>query len=57
VPQLLGEVPPGESILATAILDVGCAEDGRAAWNQPPQAPRISDLEAIVRAGDARFPS
>jgi hypothetical protein len=49
VPQLLGEIPSGETILITAILALGNPKAGQAAWNQLPQVPRLSDLEEIIR--------
>jgi hypothetical protein len=49
VPQLLGEIPSGETILITAILALGNPKSGQAAWNQLPQVPRLGDLEEIVR--------
>jgi hypothetical protein len=49
VPQLVGEIPPGETILITAILALGDPEAGHAAWNQPPKARPLSELEEIIR--------
>jgi hypothetical protein len=49
VPQLLGEIPSGETILVTAILALGNPKNGQVAWNQLPQVPRLSDLEEIIR--------
>src|SRR6267378_8292467 len=39
VPQLLGEIQSGETILVTAILAARDPKGGRAAWNQSPQVP------------------
>jgi hypothetical protein len=49
VPQLLGEIPSGETILVTAILALANPKGGQAAWNQLPPVPRLSDLEEITR--------
>jgi hypothetical protein len=49
VPQLLGEIQSGETILVTAILALGNPKSGKAAWNQLPQVPRLGDLEEIIR--------
>lgn len=49
VPQLLGEIAPGETILITGVLALGNPGDGQAAWSQLPQVPRLADLEEIVR--------
>ena len=45
MPQLLGEIPSGETILVTAILALGNPKDGQVAWNQLPHPPRLSELE------------
>jgi len=49
VPQLLGEIVAGETILITGVLALGNPEDGQAAWIQLPQVPRQGDLEEIIR--------
>jgi hypothetical protein len=49
VPQLLGEIPSGETSLVTAILALSNPKAGQVAWNQLPQVPRLSDLEEIIR--------
>jgi len=50
VPQLLGEIAPGETILIAGVLAFGTPEDSQAAWIQLPHVPRIEDLEEIVRS-------
>ncbi len=49
VPQLVGEIPAGETILVTAVLVLGDPKTGLSAWNHPPSVPAISDLEEIIR--------
>jgi hypothetical protein len=49
VPQLLGEITPGETILIAAVLALGNPKGGQAAWNQFPPVPMLSDLEEIIR--------
>lgn len=48
VPQLVGDIPAGETILITAVLALGDARAGRAAWQKRPVVPRLSDLEAKI---------
>ncbi len=49
LPQLVGEIPPGETILITAVLALGDPKAGQAEWNQPPKARPLSELEEIIR--------
>lgn len=49
VPQLLGEIQSGETILFTAILALGNPNAGQAAWNRLPRVPQLLDLEEIIR--------
>jgi hypothetical protein len=50
VPQLLGEIQSGETILFTAILALGNPNAGQAAWNRLPRVPQLIDLEEIIRS-------
>ncbi len=49
VPQLLGEILSGETILVTAIVALGNPEAAQAVWNHPPEVPRLDDLEEMIR--------
>ena len=49
VPQLRGQIPAGETILVTAVLALDDPAAVASAWRQPPKAPDITALEALVR--------
>ncbi len=49
VPQLLGKILSGETILVTAILALANPEAAQAVWNYAPQVPRLDDLEEMIR--------
>ncbi|WP_454853057.1 DUF2264 domain-containing protein [Rhizobium binxianense] len=49
VPQLRGEIPAGETVLATAVLALNDPAAVSGDWTTPPKAPEIAALEALVK--------
>ena len=48
VPQLLGEIFSGETVLTTAVLALGCPDNGQASWEAIPRCPELTELEELV---------
>jgi hypothetical protein len=48
VPQLLGKIPRGESILMCAVMAQANSPEGRTALTAPPSRPDLSALERLV---------
>jgi hypothetical protein len=48
VPQLRGEIPAGETILISAVLALVDPDAASGSWKEPPQAPDIGALRALV---------
>jgi hypothetical protein len=53
VPQLRGELPAGESLLASAVLAIRDPGAVTAHWQTPPAMPTLKELESIVCNGVA----
>jgi len=49
VPQLVGQIPAGESVLITAVLAMAGPAKGRLAWVIPPPVPVLEELESIIQ--------
>lgn len=49
VPQLLGRIPAGETVLITAVLALRNQGDAAEQWLRPPTAPKLAELEALIR--------
>jgi hypothetical protein len=56
VPQLLGEITLGETILITAVLALGNAKGGQAVWNQLPHVPMLGDLKRSSEPREGKSP-
>lgn len=48
VPQLVGGIEAGETVLVTAVLAMPDAAAGKVQWGRVPQAPVLAELEAVI---------
>jgi ABC-type uncharacterized transport system ATPase subunit len=47
VPQLMGDIPAGETVLVAAVLALADPQAGEVAWKQPPAAPDMAALDKL----------